>query len=147
MSDDLKTDLFLPRRAFGSQASNRMGVDLGEARGDLRQVSSRDNLAQAILNRLLTRRGELAGLGHPDYGSRLFMLIGEPNNERARARAQLYVRESLAAEARIEEIVAITFEPPPRQGLKREVLEMRIVIKPVGDDHPLTLLVSANLGG
>ena len=53
----------------------------------------------------------------------------------------------IAAGVHPKEIVAITFEPPPRQGLKREVLEMRIVIKPVGDDRPLTLSVSANLGG
>ncbi len=146
MSDDLKTDLFLTRRAFGSQASNRMGVDLGEARGDLRQVSSRDNLAQAILNRLFTRRGALAGLGHPDYGSRLYLLLGEPHSVRTRARAELYIRESLAAEARIEEIVDIVFEPP-RQGYKRNVLEARIMVRPIGDDQPLILTLVTNLEG
>ena len=69
-------------------------------------------MAQAILNRLLTRRGELTALGHPNYGSRLHMLLGEPNNARTCARAELYIRESLAAERRLAETVDITFAPP-----------------------------------
>ncbi|MGV2388060.1 MAG UNVERIFIED_CONTAM: hypothetical protein LVR29_06225 [Microcystis novacekii LVE1205-3] len=38
--------------------------------GDLGAIEGQTNLRQAILNRLLTRKGELAKLGHPDYGSR-----------------------------------------------------------------------------
>jgi phage baseplate assembly protein W len=46
-----------------------------------------DNLKQALLLRFLTPTGELALLGHPDYGSRLSELIGELNNETNRNRA------------------------------------------------------------
>ena len=53
--------------------------------------------------RLLTPRGELAELGHPEYGSRLHELIGSPNSETRRSLAKLFVLESLAQEPRIDE--------------------------------------------
>src|SRR5690606_10108778 len=43
---------------------------LGARGRDLARASGLDNLTQAIANRLKTRRGELAELGHPSYGSR-----------------------------------------------------------------------------
>ena len=81
--------------------SDRDPVDLlSAAGGDVQTVTGRENLAQAIVNRLLTRRGELTGLGHPDYGSRLHLLVGELNNARTRGLAELYIRDSLAQEPR-----------------------------------------------
>src|SRR4029079_14551656 len=44
----------------------------------------RGGVEQAIINRLKTRKGELAPLGHAGYGSRHHELIGEPNVERVR---------------------------------------------------------------
>lgn len=85
-----------------------VGVDLSVSKkGDLRTVSGRDNLGQAILHRLLTRRGELADIGHPDYGSRIHELIGEPNNERTRDLVRLYVKECISQEFRIQEIISL----------------------------------------
>jgi hypothetical protein len=43
---------------------------------DLGTFSDRENLAQALVLRLLTPRGSLASLGHTAYGSRLHELIG-----------------------------------------------------------------------
>ena len=77
--------------------------------GDVDITIGRDNLVQAIINRLLTRRGELATLGHPDYGSRLHELIGELNNLRLRVLAELYIRDCLAQEIRIEKIRYVYF--------------------------------------
>ena len=51
---------------------------------DLVLSSDLDNLRQAIEIRLLTPKGELAPLGHSDFGSRLPDLIGTPNTETAR---------------------------------------------------------------
>jgi hypothetical protein len=39
---------------------------------DLETLQRVDNLEQALLLRFLTPTGDLALLGHPDYGSRLF---------------------------------------------------------------------------
>jgi hypothetical protein len=147
MPDALKTDLSLTRRAFGRETSDRLSVDLQAVRGDLRQVSGRENLAQAILNRLLTRQGELSSLGHPDYGSRLYQLVGLPNNRRTQALAELYIRDSLASDSRIQEIINILISPPSRQAEKRNRLEMNIVVLPVDNEGPLTVFMDMNLEG
>ena len=107
-NDRLLQDLKLTRRDFDQQVSDRDTVDLiTSASGDLQTVSARANLGQAIINRLFTRKGELTKLGHPGYGSRLYQLIGELNNTRVKGLAELYIRESLAAEERIEAITRI----------------------------------------
>lgn len=128
----LLTDLFLTRRSLSGLTSNRLAVDLQSAAGDLRLTRNRANLAQAILNRLFTRQGELAALGHPDYGSRLYQLIGEPNTRRTHALADLYIRESLAEEERIAEIIDVAISPPSLRADLRNVLEMRITVRPIG---------------
>lgn len=143
----MSTDLCLAYRDFGQLASDRQGVDLVIEHGDLKLVSERANLTQAIINRLLTRRGELTSLGHPDYGSRLYQLIGEPNSRRTQALAELYIRESLESEPRIRELVAITFTPLSLQLNKRATLEMAIVVMPGADDgdSPVTIAVAMPL--
>ncbi len=86
-----------------------IGMDLQVTKsGDLMKSHGRLNLGQAILHRLLTRKGELAELGHPDYGSRLHELIGEPNNSRTRDLVRLYAKECIAQDPRIHEIVRLT---------------------------------------
>jgi len=74
---------------------------------DVALASDLDNLRQAIEIRLLTPKGELAPLGHADYGSRLPDLIGRPNTETTRNLAKLYVIEALKQERRIKDIVAV----------------------------------------
>ena len=144
----MATDLQLTRRGLGEQASDRMSVDLADdERGGVQLASGRANLAQSILNRLLTRQRELAGLGHPHYGSRLYQLIGEPQTRRTQTLADLYIRESLAAEKGIREIVAITFAPPSLRADKRNVLEVTIVIRPADAEGTLALTIAVTLGG
>lgn len=74
---------------------------------DLETLTGADNLKQALLLRFLTPAGELAPLGHADYGSRLFELIGELNTDTTRNRAKLYVLQALAAEARVKEVLSL----------------------------------------
>ncbi|SRR6266496_177854 len=78
---------------------------------DISLSSDLDNLRQAIEIRLLTPKGELAPLGHPEYGSRLPDLIGNPNTETTRNLAKLYVIEALKQERRIQKIVAVDVSP------------------------------------
>lgn len=82
------------------RARLRQGVDLAI-------VSGVDNLSQALLLRLLTPRGALTDLGHPDYGCRLHTLIGEPNTETNRNRAKLFVLEALGQEPRIGRVLSV----------------------------------------
>ena len=115
----------------------------GTAR-DLGVTSGLDNLTQAIANRLKTRRGELASLGHPTYGSRHHELIGEPNVQRTRNLIKLYVLQALRDEPRIERVLRATVRAehePPRDTVRIEI-EARVV----GAPEPLNLVVPFSLG-
>lgn len=105
---------------------------------DLGTVSGRDNLGQAILLRLLTPRGELAGLGHPQYGSRLHELIGRPNSETTRNLAKLHVLEALREERRVAKVVEVAVEPPP-DGRPRDRVSIRLRVVPLGESRVLDL--------
>ena len=78
--------------------------------GDLETIGEEYNLAQAIIMRLNTMQGELTDLGHSSYGSRLYELIGEPNNERTRELVRIYALESVNRDPRVEEVVGISVE-------------------------------------
>jgi phage baseplate assembly protein W len=146
MSDKLFfKDIKLTNRGFDVHTSDREGVSLvATLQSDVATVSGRDNLAQAVVNRLLTRKGELTSLGHPDYGSRLYELIGEPNNIRLQGLAEIYIRESLQAETRIEDIRSIAFALPDRKQGRSE-LRIMIHIKPVGDAAEFSIVLPINL--
>ena len=100
LAETLKTDLRLAETIFGSDFS------LNET-GDIAVVSGEFNLAQAILHRLRTIKGELFDTGHPYYGSTLYDFIGEPNNQFTRERVKLAVRNTLLEEPRIKEILRV----------------------------------------
>jgi phage baseplate assembly protein W len=86
-----------------------LGADIvTSAIGDLGTVAGRENLGQAILHRLMTWRGELGNIGHPDYGSRLHELIGQPNNENTRELVKLYIKECILQESRVKDILELT---------------------------------------
>lgn len=78
---------------------------------DMGKISQDDNLKQAVLIRLLTPRGELSALGHPEYGSRLHELIGRQNTDTIRDLIRLFILESLQFESRIEEVITLTVVP------------------------------------
>lgn len=116
-------------------------------RAGARDLALADGLAdfeQALANRLKTRRGELAALGHPDYGSRHHALIGEPNVERTRHLIKLYVLQALRDEPRIEQVLAVDVQPehqPPRETV-RISLALRVQALP----QPLNLVLPFSLG-
>jgi phage baseplate assembly protein W len=101
---------------------------------DVEVTSGRSNLAQAIVLRLLTPRGELAALGHPDYGSRLHELIGRPNTETTRGLVRLYILESLQMEPRIARIGALSVSP---SSVSHDQVVVMLRVVPVGDTAAL----------
>jgi phage baseplate assembly protein W len=103
---------------------------------DLSVSSDLDNLRQAIEIRLLTPKGELAALGHADYGSRLPDLIGQPNTETNRNLAKLYVIEALKQERRIEKIVAVDVTPAPGQ---RQLIKIFLQVQAIGVQRVIDL--------
>jgi len=96
---------------------------------DLVLSSGLDNLRQAVEIRLLTPKGELAPLGHPDYGSRLPDLVGEGNTETNRNLAKLFVIEALKQEPRIQKIVAVDVTTVPGQ---RQLIRIFLRVLPIG---------------
>jgi len=82
-----------------------------ERTGDLETIGGRDLMIQAIRHRLLTRKGELSSLGHPEYGSLLEEIIGEPNTPDTHRIMETLVRDSLKYEPRIENIITVTAYP------------------------------------
>ena len=110
---------------------------------DLTVVEGLDALTQAIANRLKTRRGELAPLGHPTYGSRHHELMGEPNVERTRDLIKLYVLQALAQEPRIQRVlkaaVKAEHEPP------RDVVRIELSVQVIDSPRPLNLVVPFSL--
>jgi len=88
-----------------------------------------ENLAQAVILRLLTPRGELAALGHPEYGSRVHDLIGQENNTTKRNLLKLFVLEALQLEPRVERVVELKVEPSPGT---RSTVDVLLRVKPVG---------------
>jgi len=84
----------------------RTEIEIG-GKGDLQTVTGRDNMVQAIRNRLGTRVGELDELGHPDYGSYLDMIVGEPNIPDTHRIIEALVRDCLNQDPRIESILDV----------------------------------------
>jgi phage gp46-like protein len=111
---------------------------------DLRPVAGVENLSQALLLRLLTWRGELAPLGHPEYGSRLHELIGELNTESVRNRAKLYVLQALAAEPRVAEVVSVTVRTSPNE---RATIVIDVRLRAIGAPAELNLVFPFSLSG
>lgn len=111
---------------------------------DLDVLSNLDNLRQALLLRFLTPFGDLAALGHPSYGSRLFELIGELNSETNRNRAKVFVLQALAEEPRVKEVVAVNVT----QGLSdRTRMDIDILLVPIDSSTPINLVFPFSLNG
>ena len=110
---------------------------------DLQTVSGHDNLRQALLLRFLTPLGELADLGHPAYGSRLYELIGELNSVANRNRARMYTLQALAGEPRVREPQELTVE----QGPDRVTVLIRMRLAVIDSDTPLNLVFPFSFEG
>ncbi len=103
---------------------------------DFGLTSGRDNLAQAIIIRLLTPRGELTDLGHPDYGSRLHELIGFLNTATTRNLVKLYILEALSRESRVAEVLSL--EVTPHREI-RWAVDVAMEVRPVGEQEGLVI--------
>jgi phage baseplate assembly protein W len=95
---------------------------------DLQVIAGKANLIQSLILRLKTERGELAGLGHPDYGSRHYQLVGEPNTETNRNLVKLYVLECLKQEPRLVTVEKIQVKPVPGRE-NRDKIEVTVTVK------------------
>jgi phage baseplate assembly protein W len=110
---------------------------------DLAVFDGRNNLAQALLLRLVTPRGSLAQLGHAAYGSRLSELIGQPKTSATRALCRAYVLEVVAQEPRVEDTaVALSFDPERETASS---FQFTLVVQPRQGGAPLSLALEVGL--
>ncbi len=128
-------DLRLGRLAFGADL-------MPDQAGDLDLATGVDNIVQALTLRLLVRRGELAPLGWPDYGSRLHELIGEPNIRRTHLRLMAFAREAVEADPRVAEVRQVRARAlrGERDTVRLE-LEVSLIVEPT----PANLVFDVNL--
>lgn len=153
MSEQFGTDIKLLQN-LDSQSSRNPGNDLKlRERDDLTSqhplvdfdlCNGNNNLKQALLLRFLTSVGELAELGHPEYGSRLTELIGTLNNETTRNRAKLYTLQAIAMEPRIAEVISLEI----RTGnLDQTQLLITMTLRAIDSNVPINLVFPLNLAG
>jgi phage baseplate assembly protein W len=121
----------LDLQAVRGGATGRDGDALG-----LGAVRGRENLAQALMLRLLTKEGALAALGHPGYGSRLVTLIGGTNDAASRNLARLYTLSALLQEPRIRKVLDLRVDVVPGQP---QSIRVSFSVQPKFDDEPLSL--------
>jgi phage baseplate assembly protein W len=127
------------RRSFPSLPLPSRATELT----DLDVMSGRQNLAQALILRLLTPRGSLAALGHGAYGSRLSELIGQPKNAATRALCRAFVLEAIAQEPRVEDqAVALAFDVD-REDVSS--FQFTLVVQPRDGGDPLGLSLGVAL--
>ena len=126
-------------------AFDDLGADLVvSTKRDLDTIADEDNLAQAIIARLATDLGELSDIGHSDYGSRLYEVIGEINNEATRQRIKALVRECLFQEVRIKDITNIKVQPDS-YDIPR--VDIEITVLPIESSVYLTITYPFRLEG
>jgi phage baseplate assembly protein W len=119
----------------------RGSVDLANEAGGLDTVAGLDNLVQALSLRLLVDRGDLAGIGHPRYGSKVRDLIGEPMDRANRELIRRYVRRALLEDARVQDVVetvvSVRADAP-------DSVEVRAVVKAIdGTEAKLEVTLDA----
>ena len=142
----LLTDLRLEISHHELRPVYRVSADTLRVRGpqgpllgwDAGTVAGRENLAQAIVMRLLTPRGELADLAHPDYGSRLSELVGRTNTDNTRNLVKLFILESLKQEPRIAEVRSVDVRLPA-DPLERDRVDVQLVVLPIASTVPLAV--------
>jgi phage baseplate assembly protein W len=110
--------------------------------GDLGLAHGNENIVQALTLRLRVRRGDLAPLGWPAYGSRLHELIGEPNINRVHVRLMAYARSAIEEDPRVAEVMEVSASPSGRDTV-RLTMDIRLIEEP----NPLNLVFEFDLEG
>jgi len=110
---------------------------------DLAVIHGRQNLAHALLLRLLTPLGSLAALGHSGYGSRLHELIGQRKSTVTRNLCRLFVLEVVRQEPRVDDAAAaLVFETDEETPSS---FAFRLEVRPVDGGDPVALGLEVGL--
>jgi phage baseplate assembly protein W len=130
-------------RSRGSDLSTIQRSEAGRG-NDLEVLEGLDNLEQALMLRFLTPVGEMAILGHPNHGSRLFELIGERNIEANRNKAKIFVLQALGDEPRVKEVKSVKVTQNRADPTR---MDIDIWLVPIDSQKPLNLVFPFFLEG
>ena len=114
--------------------NSRDDIDLN-FKDDFVIIEGKDNINQAIKNRLRVELGEF-GL-HPNYGSRLTSILGKPNTSLLLSEIRMEVRKVLLQEPRVESILSITTKYDDDD--KQKIL-VGIKYYPIQSTEPLNII-------
>jgi phage baseplate assembly protein W len=133
MPDELKTDLSL-------KVDPKHGTfDLDVASGEMKRISGKANLVQALNLRLLVDTGEIACLGKPRFGTRIRDLIGEPLDRANLELIRRYVRQALLQDPRVAEVTRLIVRPREGEPGAVEVLAIVTAVNGEVADFEVTL--------
>lgn len=140
----LATDLaVVPHMLSHDSATEDLATRATVAGADLATLAGRENLAQALILRLLTPMGALASLGHAKYGSRLGQLIGHNKTEALRNLCRAYVLEAVAQEPRVEaKAVSFAFD---RAAERIDSFAFVVAVQPIQGGDPLAVALEVGL--
>ena len=133
-------------RQFDRNRGRDLSVVENERTGrtDLETLTRVHNLKQALMLRFLTPVGEMAVLGHPNYGSRLSELIGQPNTETTRNRAKMFTLLALGQEPRVAEVLSVTVTTARSN---RNQINIDVSLRVIQESTPLNLVFPFFLDG
>ncbi|MDJ0753558.1 MAG: hypothetical protein QNJ45_08590 [Ardenticatenaceae bacterium] len=133
-------------RQFDRNRGRDLSVVENERTGrtDLETLTRVNNLKQALMLRFLTPVGEMAVLGHPNYGSRLSELIGQPNTETTRNRAKMFTLLALGQEPRVAEVLSVTVTTARSN---RNQINIDVSLRVIQESTPLNLVFPFFLDG
>lgn len=132
----------LPVYQVADQTKRTLVGGRGLRVADFVTTEGRENLGQAMILRLLTPQGELAPLGHPEYGARLYEIVGAPNTETFRNLAKLHCLAALKQERRIEKVETVEVTKHP---VLRDLIQIAISVLPVGAEVPMAISFTLEL--
>lgn len=105
--------------------------------GDVELVRGRACLVQSLWLRVNTPRGGL--LGHPEYGCDLIAFVQGDDTPETRAAAEQEVESAIEGDPRVASVRASTV------SLGDGTVEMRVEVTPIGEEHPLNLVLGGGI--
>lgn len=109
--------------------------------GRLAYVKGADNLKQALLQRLWTKRGTLPL--HPEYGSDLYKFIGQKLNFALLAQIKLEAESTLRIDPRVEDIKNVSI----KHNVEDNSVTLSMTIQPTSLDNMLDFIVNVDNTG
>lgn len=89
--------------------------------GDVGCVTGLDNVAQQVHNRLMTRLGTYPTID-TDYGSEVYLVLGEKSNSQLMNELDVYIRNCMLEEPRVYEVIDLEITKTANDTIRFDLL-------------------------